>query len=309
MLLGKYKFYTTLNEDTILPEFKGSSFRGAFGHAFRKVTCAVRQKDCHQCLLFDRCLYARTFEDKKAKDRSATSPQPYLIEPPITDQTNFPADSTFDFNLLLFGQTNEYLPYYIYALEKMGALGIGRRKNHSGPGTFYVNDVRMNGQSIYDPQVQKLSVDLSLEDLKLELPEHSQKGRIRVNIRTPLRVKHQNKLTDELPFFVLIKAALRRISMLFQEYGSGEPDIDYPGLVSRAKEVKTIISDLYWKEQKRYSGRQKNFMQFGGVLGYIEYEGFISEYLPLLDLAQKLHLGKQTTFGLGSIDYIWEPME
>lgn len=307
MLFGKYQFYSTLNEETILPVFKGSTFRGAFGQAFRKVTCAVRKKDCHQCLLFDRCLYARTFEDKKAKDRSSTSPQPYLIEPPITDQTLFPAGSTFDFNLLLFGQTNEYLPYYIYALEKMGSLGIGKSKNKPGSGKFEVNDVRMNGDSIYDPKIQKLSVDLDLEELNLELPQSSEKGKLSVYLRTPLRVKHQNKLTDELPFFVLVKAALRRVSMLFQEYGPGDPDINYSGLVNKAKEVETVCLNLHWKDQKRYSGRQDSFMRFGGLVGSIDYLGYLSEYIPLLDLAKKLHLGKQTTFGLGCIDFSWEP--
>ena len=42
-------------------------------------------------------------------------------------------------------------------------------------------------------------------------------------------------------------------------------------------------------------------MLMGGMLGYAAYEGDINEFLPFLKAGEKLHLGKQTTFGLGKI--------
>ena len=307
MLFGKYRFHTVLEEDVRLPIFKGSTFRGAFGKAFRKVTCAVRRQECPDCLLVERCLYARTFEAKPGKDRAATRPHPYLIEPPLEQDTFYPAGSEFDFNLALFGETTEYLPYYILALEQMGAFGIGRKPESRGPARFQVQDVRINGSSIYDPQQQKLSPNASPERLNLELPEDSAPGRLTVYLNSPLRMKYKNQLTDELPYFVLVKALLRRISMLFLHYGEGEPDIDFRSLVLRAKEVDIAESNLRWQEQKRYSGKQQTVMQFGGLVGSITYADVPSDMLPLFDLARKLHIGKQTTFGLGLIDYHWEP--
>jgi CRISPR/Cas system endoribonuclease Cas6 (RAMP superfamily) len=47
-------------------------------------------------------------------------------------------------------------------------------------------------------------------------------------------------------------------------------------------------------------------MQFGGVVGSVAYQGYLSEFLPLMDLAEKLHIGKQSTFGLGKIEYSWD---
>jgi hypothetical protein len=305
MLFGKYRFRTVLEEDTRLPVFKGSAFRGAFGLAFRKVTCAVRQKDCQGCILFERCLYARTFEAKRSGQSGATAPNPYLFEPPRTEETRFAADSKFDFDLALFGTNTEYLPYYILALERMGELGVGKSADGKGHGRFRVRDVLMHGRSIYDPREQKLSADVQPERLAAETANPSKPGELTVSLETPLRIKHQNRLTDDLPFYVLIKAVLRRISSLFSHYGEGEPDLDFPGLVNRAKEVKMTASDLRWKEQKRYSGRQGSVMLFGGLVGSATYSGDISEYLPLLDLARKLHVGKQATFGLGLIDYEW----
>lgn len=41
----------------------------------------------------------------------------------------------------------------------------------------------------------------------------------------------------------------------------------------------------------------------GGMVGTVTYEGGLGECLPLLDFAEKAHLGKGTSFGLGKITY------
>jgi hypothetical protein len=45
-----------------LPEYKGSTFRGGFGHAFRKVVCALKAKECADCLLKEKCIYSYIFD-------------------------------------------------------------------------------------------------------------------------------------------------------------------------------------------------------------------------------------------------------
>jgi len=42
-------------------------------------------------------------------------------------------------------------------------------------------------------------------------------------------------------------------------------------------------------------------MFMGGMMGSVTYEGKLNEYLPLLDFCEKVHLGKNTSFGLGKI--------
>ena len=134
MLYGKYKFLCVFNDDAILPYYKGSTFRGVFGRALKKVVCALRRSDCSECLLRHKCVYSRVFEThssyNETKDtRIAAPPHPFVIEPPPTTETHFSNGDHFDFHLLLFGQTNEYLPYFIYAFEQMGKIGIGKRIN------------------------------------------------------------------------------------------------------------------------------------------------------------------------------------
>ena len=84
-------------------------------------------------------------------------------------------------------------------------------------------------------------------------------------------------------------------------WGDGEPVLDYRGLVERAGEVRISNNSLRWFDWKRYSNRQERKMFMGGMLGSVTYEGDLGEYLGLLDFCQKVHVGKNTSFGLGRI--------
>jgi hypothetical protein len=311
LVVGRYRFFCRLVEPALLPPYKGSTFRGAFGGALKKVVCAVREVDCGLCMLRPRCLYAKTFElgDGPAEEnvRIAAPPHPYVIEPPLTDETKFAAGECFDFTLLLFGETNDYLPYFVYAFENMGETGIGKRLGEHRS-RFVLTDVHENGASIYDCGNRKLQIAGGKTALTVEPYQGAvADGTLTVRLVTALRLKSDSRLQAELPFHLLVRSMLRRISTLFESHGSGEPMLDYKGLVFRAKEVETVASRLRWTDWERYSNRQEKTMLMGGIQGTVTYRGALSEYLPLLDLCRELHIGKQTSFGLGMIDYTWEP--
>ncbi len=104
-----------------------------------------------------------------------------------------------------------------------------------------------------------------------------------------------------MPFHVLIRAALRRISSLESAYGQGEPALDYTGLVAEAEMVETLEESVRWEEVPRYSTPQRTKMMIGGVVGRVVYRGALGPFLPLLAYCETIHLGKQTVFGLGRI--------
>jgi len=307
MLFGKYQFFCRLQNEAILPYFKGSTFRGVFGRALKKVVCALKKEECKDCLLRDRCLYVHVFETSLAdresnNSRLNTPPHPFVIEPPLTTMTHFQEGDSFDFCLVLFGEVNQNLPYFIYAFEQMGKIGIGKRIKGE-MGQFTLEKVQSGDQLIYSNSDQKLNMAESFGTISLQDPGDYPKGSFRTSITiiTPLRLKFQNRLKAELPFHVLVRAMLRRVSSLYDCYEDGEPPLDYRGLVKKAEEVQIVDSDLAWFDWKRYSSRQDKSMLMGGVIGSITYEGDIGEYMPLVDLCTQFHLGKQTTFGLGMI--------
>ncbi|MBU1055675.1 MAG: CRISPR system precrRNA processing endoribonuclease RAMP protein Cas6 [Proteobacteria bacterium] len=307
MQYGKYGFKCCFESDAILPPYKGSTFRGIFGHALKKVVCALKRQECEDCLLKERCIYTLVFETKHAVKvpdglRISTPPNPFVIEPPISNETMYKKGSSFDFNLLLFGNVNNSLAYFIYAFDQIGNTGIGKRIGENR-GVFCLKEVKDNNGIIYSDKDRSLVKSEEAEELILK--DHAGNDgsvfRIKLVLETPLRLKFENHLKADLPFHVLVRAMLRRISSLYTFYDNGEPPLDYRGLVERAKNIRIVEEDLSWFDWKRYSNRQDQKMLMGGIAGSITYEGRIAEYLHLIEFCEKVHIGKQTTFGLGKI--------
>ncbi len=307
MLYGKYQFLCRFENEATLPYYKGSTFRGVFGRALKKVVCALKRQECNQCLLRERCVYVHVFETQipagEAPEGSKMPPpHPFVIEPPLTPETQFPEGAAFDFNLLLFGQTNNNLPYFIYAFDQMGRIGIGKKINGKR-GQFVLKKVKMGGRTIYSEKEEKLRMYESPEELVLSETNGTRSGdcQLKVILETPLRLKFENRLKADLPFHVLVRTMLRRISSLMNCYGNGEPPLDYRGFVKRAESIRIVEDNLNWFDWRRYSLRQEKSMLMGGMVGSVVYEGKIDEYLSLLEFCSKVHLGKQTSFGLGKI--------
>lgn len=308
MRYGEYEFHCLLTRDTILPEYKGSTFRGAFGMALKRVTCALKHQECIQCILQEKCVYCVVFEASQTAGASGglSPPHPFVIEPSLSAETHFTKGDHFDFRIILFGSANEYLPYFVYAIQEMGAIGVGRRMGGKRGG-FKLIEVASAGEVIFEHQEQRLKTH-GVTDLVLNTPVQSNNSeeRIRIVLETPLRLKHDNKLHATLSFEVLIRACLRRIALLNNNFGTGEPALDYRGLVERAKRIQMASSTIRWFDWKRYSNRQEQSMLMGGMIGEATYQGRLAEFLPLIRYCEKVHLGKATTFGLGKIKAIAE---
>jgi hypothetical protein len=307
MLYGNYRFNCRFEGDAELPAFKGSTFRGVFGIALKRVVCALKRQDCPDCILRERCLYTRVFETALAqggKDaaRNSAIPHPFVIEPPPETTTRYSKSDTFECGLILFGEFNHMLPYFVYAFEQMGKIGLGRRVNGSR-GRFKLIEVKSGGQAIYSNEDGKLKASDAAKPLSAPLPlaESGTEKLVNIRLETPLRFKQGNRLSDGLPFEALVRNMLRRASSLMESYGDGEPPLDYRGMVARAGAVAVVKSDLRWTDWERFSNRQERAMNLGGLTGAVTYKGPMDEFLPLIEFSELVHIGKQTSFGLGRI--------
>jgi len=312
MIFGKYNFINSFLNNAILPANKGSTLRGAFGHAFKNTVCAIRNMTCDKCLLVQKCIYIKVFEPALVKNclsdvkQMNSPPSPFILEPPLETKTTFSKDDSFEFNLLLFGDINYNFPYFLYAVDQMGKNGVGKRID-GNRGQFRLKYVKFQNDILYSSKTQLCNSIKDIDHLTLDFPITNyvdEKYRLKIEIVTPLRYKIDNKVSSELTFENLIRIMLRRISFLLSYYGSENPKLDYSGIIKKSKQVNILENNFQWLNWRRYSSRQDRKMKFGGLVGSVIYEGSIREFLPYVNFCSKVHIGKQTSFGMGKFN--WE---
>lgn len=301
----KVLFTLEAKEPLILPSYKGATLRGGFGHAFKRVVCALREKNCRDCLLKEKCIYSYVFEtpppsDTRIMRKYSAAPHPFVIEPPSETKRGFVPGNEITFNLILIGKAIGYLPYFIYAFDELGEIGIGK-----GKGKFELRSVECDGKTIYDSESKTLKHIKTASLSFYNAGSGEGCSDIKLNFLTPTRILYNGSLTLDLQFHILIRQLLRRLSLLSYFHCGGNPsEIDFKGMIEKAKEVKVKKSNLCWYDWERYSARQDTRMKMGGFLGEITFEGDIQAFLPLVKAGEVLHVGKGTTFGLGKYEII-----
>lgn len=284
-----------------LPVYKGSTLRGGFGHALRRIVCSQRGRECRDCILRKQCVYGYIFEtsppeDSKMLENFSDVPRPFIIEPPLDGKTEYEPDDEMSFGLTLMGRAIEFLPYFVLAFENLGKeLGIGR-----GRGKFSLQKVISGNREIYqgdsgmllgEPDVTRAS-DLTLAPALYN-------NHIRLDFLTPLRIKSDGKLTNKPEFHILIHRLLERASRLAYFHCGLSLDIDEEPLIEAAANIAIESEALRWYDWQRYSARWQSKMMMGGVVGKVTYSGDLERFIPLLLLGEQIHVGKGAVFGLG----------
>lgn len=300
-------------EEILLPPYKGSTFRGAFGVAFKRVVCALRKEDCTECLLGSRCIYFQVFEARAEGEnplgRVKTIPKPFVIAPPDGEKTLFIQGENLEFTLTLIGRATEYIPYFIYTFQELGRMGIGRKR-----GRYILTEVidLDSNTTIYNHDrkvleaVERKTIDLSkaIEDFINPVDDYDD-TELTFQAITPIRIKYGRHYTVELDFHILTRQLLRRLFLLWYFHGDYEPGYYetikeyHKNAIRLAEGVKTKESTLYWYDWERYSNRQKSRMKLGGLVGSVTYSGNVAPFIPFLKAGEIFHIGKNTTFGLG----------
>jgi hypothetical protein len=280
-IFSKFTFLIKGEGALHLPAYKGSTIRGGFGHAFRRIVCVFKDKECSDCLLREKCIYSWIFEtpvpaEAEMMRKYTTAPHPFIIDLSMNDQLG---DTEIRFGLILIGKAIDYLPYFIYAFEELGRIGIGK-----GRGKYKLIEVAqepllLDGESrrrvIYqgtNKMLDKTYEPLQWKDIISSPPQDE----ISISFLTPTRIKYNNRLCNDLEFHVLFRNLLRRISLLsYFHWEYRLDDSEFTTLIEMAKEVKIIKQFLHWKDWERYSNRQETRMKMGGFMGGYHLSGQI----------------------------------
>lgn len=303
-------------EPAELPPYQGSMLRGAFGHALRRLVCAMGSaQPCAACRLRQGCHYTRLFETFVEGEPPPflrgldTSPRPYVFEPDVAHlhrgAPRYEPGDPLSFDLLLFGQAVDLAGWALLALERMSEAGLGARRARFGMERVLARDPqggwvvlrdagRWTGRDLPPPSKP------SVEGLSGE--------RITLNFRTPVRLQVRGELATGVSMRSLAFPMVRRALELAAFHVPGaEPDWTFRPLLEHAGTVRITNADLHWYDWQRYSNRQQRKINLGGLLGSVELEGDLTPLMPLLRTAEIVHLGKGATFGLGKMEIVQQP--
>jgi hypothetical protein len=306
----RLRFHFKAKDDLQLPAFKGSPWRGVFGHALKKTVCPFQRAACQTCLLKDQCLYLNLFETPASTTTSPISsatthfPHPFILTPPLDRRDLIPQGDTFTTELTLLTPGFSMLPYLIITFQVMGQHGIG-----STAAQFELRSAQVRHQAQWQPLFDSVQGEL----LAVPPPSHSQAlpeqispQQLTLRLLTPLHLKVNQQLSHELHFPHLIQGLSRRIRHLAQLYSQTTEEINTLPLIEAATAIQVKRQDLYWYNVPRFSQRQQRKMKLGGLIGSITYQGELAPFVPWLNLGEALHLGSLTSFGFGKYQLEWE---
>lgn len=262
--------------------YTGSAWRGGFGRALRRAVCVTGLSDCPGCPLEARCAYPYLFETRPSTKGGILSgydrvPNPFVLTPRWSEGQSLPVGSEVEIRLVLIGRAIAHAGIAKEALSEAGLRGLGPDRG------------------VLDP--------VSIEATSPPPPGPSPDC-VEIELMSPLRLVEAGRLVGPAalrPRHLLI-SLLRRISLLAELHGPTPLALDYRSLRDRAEAAEFASAVLSWTEWARYSSRQHQLLQMGGLLGSLSlpFRG-LEPFWPFLSLAPWVHAGKGATMGLGAM--------
>ncbi len=302
--IARYRLRFKSPGNARLPAYAGSVWRGALGHALKKIVCVTHLDSCPGCLLYRSCPYPYIFETPPPlaaqKMRKYTAaPHPFILEPSLTPETEI-----HQVGLTLIARGNGYLAYIVHAFQRAGERGLG--KGREPVALMDVRQAEPVDQDAWDLIYEPGGVLKPNPPAVPAVPPAP--TALRLVFKTPLRLQRDEHLVkaETFRFSDFFGPLLRRVSMLTYFHSETPLETDFAGLMKQARQLEPASANLAWKDWTRYSFRQKTKMQMGGLVGEIVIllpEG--SPLWPYLWLGQWVHAGKATSMGLGH--YTIEP--
>ncbi len=133
------------------------------------------------------------------------------------------------------------------------------------------------------------------EVLRLRLAATHPVECVRVHFLSPTELR--NAARPEFgPLFSRIRD---RVGALRALYGRGPLEIDFKAMGECAAAIQMTRCDIRHIEEERVSRHKRH--PLSGFVGFAEYEGDLTEFIPYLEVAGYTGVGRQTVWGKGEI--------
>jgi hypothetical protein len=277
--LLKLQCNVRFEQNTELPEFKGSMLHGWFGHALKSVD--------------ERAFFILYGE------HDPQQPKPYAIYADDNSKTHYRINEHFSFTIVLFGAAVDLADSVVDACVSGSKLGFGK---HKTPFELL---------SVCSLLPMKKSVGIESSYLAEWLPRYEAdyilSREIAIQCLSPIRLKEQGRLVSDFPPLErIVNHLARRLAQLTRFWVADDQALlnDFYQGLHMPGNLQTI-HHTYFEDWQRYSIKKSRNLPFGGIKGQVSYIGELDSVLPLLIIGQHLLLGGKTTFGLGRYELMY----
>jgi hypothetical protein len=212
----------------------------------------------------------------------ADPPRPFVLRAEHLDGKRFEPGEEFSLGVNIFDPRSSLPGAFAAAFAEWAHTGLGPRRGR----------VELLGS----------------EDREVAIPlgGGAEISKCSLLFRTPTELKGNpaRDSSDAMPFGILFARLRDRIGTLSSLYGDGPLPIDFRALADRAGLVRTVHSDLQYRDVWRRSSRTGEVHGIGGVTGRVDYEGDLTEFLPYLRAAWWTGVGRHTVWGNGAIEVL-----
>ncbi len=336
----KLKLSFRVLEPCCLPEYKGSTFRGFFKTALKRVSCRIPGIRCQSCVWYNHCAYAMVTE--YTTNTGENTLQPYTIACSCLKQGAYKTGDTLSIYMLLIGSAIEHIQSILVSYTGWDRLSMefykflvsekemqcfceisdwstevkpkGKLRLES------VNQIKRNGERelIFIPE-KFFSPPLKEQ---LSCPANVQKGfwQIRVGLVSPLRIIRKIKGNEKkgarkllvnpeiFNFDIFLRAVLTRYCGFVSHFGDSDIVNDEKTFQNESLALaKTVIiarNDLYMEKVRRYRNNMTQWEHLDGLMGEVIFDNVPGSLLPWIMIGELLQIGKFPTQGYG--EYVAE---
>lgn len=308
--IARYRLRFRVLEGLQLHGYAGSALRGVFGRALLQLSGLTYEDVQEKTTLYQYSPYAAVFEPMPSQGVGLLSkldgiPVPYIIEAPASEKQLYQKDEIFEFDLVLFGAALEHLSIIILAWRRALLRGIGKNESNRAELVEVLHCNSGQWDTIYSETLPIIAT----HSTELDIPIFEQPQTLHLKFNTHLRLKHSGLYAgkDELSQPLLIRNIVRRVTFFLQLQQPQQLSIVDVERLNKLADQVTGRKELHYVQWKRHSSRQKKTMELSGYAGRWLLHEVPAELLPYIWIGQYLHVGKNTSFGLGGYEISDEP--
>lgn len=341
--LTTIRFSVRQDERLKMPEHPGSMLRGTFGVALRSLTCITDLPECRLCPLKQHCNFPRIFETPALQTSTVQAVNPYIIHVPTTMQTNrlhhnftsrnhnssrqpltYKKGDIWHFGMTVMGTAIAETDLIIKAWQLALQTGLGAQAPYKratlikavcNDQTLYISS-DCSAISTTDMQAKSVQSVPAPTAIETEIDTTERPVQLTLRFVTPFRYQQDNRIVshpDKLDSTTFIASLYNRIRLCQKNHSPNQHwDIGYDSYHDFKDDIASLAieTDISANHVSRRSNRQQRKMQLYGLQGDIHLTGdsqIISRLLPALRLGEQIHIGKNTTMGLGQYQLLLTP--